>query len=128
MLGLGVGAWSTDPRTPDAPFGTRRANTRELGGYLAAVEAGASPEASMEVLAPAVARGEAAFLALRTRRGLAAAGFEREFGAPPRALFADAIDELCAAGLLAESGAGDLALTPAGWLLADTVFERFVSV
>jgi oxygen-independent coproporphyrinogen III oxidase len=128
VLGLGVGAWSTDPRTPRAPFGTRRANVRELARYLSAVEAGASPEASAEELAPAVARGEAAFLALRTRRGLAAAPFAREFGAAPRALFGEAIDELCAAGLLEESAAGDLALTQAGRLLADTVFERFVSV
>jgi oxygen-independent coproporphyrinogen-3 oxidase len=128
VLGLGASAWSTDPRTPEAPFGVRRENARALGAYLEAVEAGASPQASAEVLAPAVARGEAAFLALRTRRGLAAAAFAREFGLPPRALFAEAIDELCEAGLLRESGEGDLALTPAGRLLADSVFERFVSV
>lgn len=128
VLGLGVGAWSTDPRTERAPFGIRRANLRGLPDYLAAVEAGASPEASAETLARAVARGEAAFLALRTRRGLAAAPFAREFGAAPRAFFGGAIDELCAAGLLRESAAGDLALTQAGRLLADTAFERFVSV
>jgi oxygen-independent coproporphyrinogen-3 oxidase len=126
VLGLGVGAWSTDPRSGAAPFGVRRANTRELPAYLEAVERGASPEASAEVLAPAVARGEAAFLALRTRRGLEAARFAREFGAAPRALWGGAIDELCAAGLLEESAAGDLALTRAGRLLADSVFERFV--
>jgi oxygen-independent coproporphyrinogen-3 oxidase len=128
VLGLGVSAWSTDPRTEGTPFGVRRENVRALPAYLAAVEAGDSPEASSEVLAPAVARGEAAFLALRTRRGLAAAPFAREFGVEPRALFGDAIDELTAAGLLEENAAGDLALTPAGRLLADTVFERFVAV
>ena len=128
VLGLGASAWSTDPRGPAAPFGVRRANARELGAYLAAVEAGASPEASAEVLAPSAARGEAAFLALRTRRGLGAAAFAREFGVAPRALFGEAIDELCEAGLLRESAEGDLALTPAGRLLSDSVFERFVLV
>lgn len=128
VLGLGASAWSTDPRAPGAPFGVRRENLRDLGAYLAAVEAGASAQASAEVLAPEVARGEAAFLALRTRRGLAAASFAREFGAPPRALFGEAIDELREAGLLSETPEGDLALTAAGRLVADSVFERFVSV
>jgi oxygen-independent coproporphyrinogen-3 oxidase len=126
VLGLGVSAWSTDPPGPDAPFGVRRANLRELSPYLEAVEGGGGAEREAEVLGARVARGEAAFLALRTRRGLGAAGFAREFGAPPRALWGEAIDELCARGLLAESEAGDLRLTDAGRLLADTVFDRFL--
>jgi len=128
VLGLGASAWSTDPRAPEAPFGVRRENARATAAYLAAVEAGASPEVSAEVLAPRVAQGEAAFLALRTRRGLVASAFAREFGAAPRALWSEAIDELREAGLLRESAAGDLALTPRGRLFADTVAERFVAV
>jgi oxygen-independent coproporphyrinogen-3 oxidase len=126
VLGLGVGAVSTDPPGAETPFGVRRANRRELGGYLAAVEAGAPAEAEAEVLLARVARGEAAFLALRTRRGLEAAAFAREFGAPPRAFWGREIDALCAGGLLRESAAADLALTASGRLLADSVFERFV--
>lgn len=126
VLGLGQGAWSTDPPHPGAPFGVRRANRRSLEDYLAALSAGRCAEAESEVLAERVARGEAAFLALRTRRGLAAAVFAREFGAAPRAFWRAEIDALCARGLLSESGTGDLALTPPGRLLADSVFEHFV--
>jgi len=126
VLGLGQGAWSTDPPGPGAPFGVRRANQRALPAYLEGVESGGGAEAECEVLAPQVARGEAAFLALRTRRGLAAAAFAREFGASPRSFWRSAIDELCARGLLRESDAGDLALTAPGRLLADSVFEHFV--
>jgi len=126
VLGLGQGAWSTDPPGPGAPFGVRRANQRALPAYLEGVESGGGAEAECEVLAPQVARGEAAFLALRTRRGLAAAAFAREFGASPRSFWRSAIDELCARGLLRESDAGDLALAAPGRLLADSVFEHFV--
>jgi putative oxygen-independent coproporphyrinogen III oxidase len=126
VLGLGMGAWSSDPASPEAPFGSRRANLRELGAYLAAVETGQSPEREREVLAAPVARGEAAFLALRTRRGLEAAAFAREFGVTPRALWGEAIEALRARGLLSESPGGDLALTAPGRLLADSVFEAFV--
>ena len=80
-----------------------------------------------EVLDGPTARGEAAFLALRQREGLAAAAFAAEFGAPPRRWFAAAIDELLSAGLLAESPGGDLRLTPRAWPLADSVFAHFVA-
>jgi len=73
-----------------------------------------------------VARGEAVFLALRTTRGLAAGEFEAEFGITLRDVFGPAIEELAGVGLLEENGRGDLRLTPAGWLLSDSVFERFV--
>jgi oxygen-independent coproporphyrinogen III oxidase len=126
VLGLGQGAWSADPPRAGAPFGLRRANPRSLDAWLARVDAGASADAELDVLDERTARGEAAFLALRTRRGLDASGFASEFGAPPRAHWSEAIDALCARGLLTESGSGDLALTPAGRLLADTVFVHFV--
>jgi oxygen-independent coproporphyrinogen-3 oxidase len=78
------------------------------------------------VFSAAVARAEAVFLALRTARGLDAARFAAEFGAPPRDFFARSIDELVAAGLLVERRGGDLSLTPRGRLLADSVAEHFV--
>jgi oxygen-independent coproporphyrinogen-3 oxidase len=127
VLALGPGAVSLDPPAPGAPFGARAANVRGESEYLARVEAGLPAAAEpAEVLEAATARGEAAFLALRTRRGLVAEAFAREFGAPPRSFWQREIDELCAGGLLTESPAADLALTASGRLLADSVFERFV--
>jgi coproporphyrinogen III oxidase-like Fe-S oxidoreductase len=78
-------------------------------------------------LTEAEARSEAVFLALRQRSGLVAATFHAEWGASPRALWSAEIEELVAAELLEESSDGDLALTSRGWMLADAVFERFVS-
>src|SRR5690606_31015433 len=126
VLGLGVGAWSSDPPSPEAPHGARRANPRSLAAYLERVAAGVPPTEVHERLDPATARGEAAFLAPRTMRGLDAAAFAAEFGAAPRAFWPDAIDEAVAAGWLVESPCGDLRLSAAGVLLSDSLFERFV--
>jgi oxygen-independent coproporphyrinogen-3 oxidase len=127
VLGLGLGAWSVEPRSSGAPHGARRRNLRSLPAYLERVTAGAEArEGETEVLAPATARGEAAFLGLRTRRGLDAARFAEEFGAPPRRFFAAAIARASGAGLLEEGPGGDLRLTPRGRLLSDSVFEAFV--
>jgi oxygen-independent coproporphyrinogen-3 oxidase len=127
VLGVGVGAFSTDPPTPEAPFGLRRANVRELPAYLAATAAGRSPEAApAERLDAPTARGEAIFLGLRRGAGVDAARFEAEFGEPPRAFFGDQIEALRAARLLVEREGGDLQLTARGRLLSDTVFSHFV--
>jgi oxygen-independent coproporphyrinogen-3 oxidase len=126
VLGLGVGAHSTEPPSAAAPFGARSANERALARYLARVRRGDFEPPEREALPEATARGEAAFLALRTRAGLVASSFAEEFGAPPRAFFAAAIEALRAAGLVEESARGDLALAPRGWLLADEVAARFV--
>jgi oxygen-independent coproporphyrinogen-3 oxidase len=127
VLGLGVGAWSTDPSGPEAPYGLRRSNRRELDAYLERIESGlAGGGDPPEILDARTARGEAAFLALRTTRGLAAGAFEAEFGLALREVFGPEIEELAGVGLLEENGRGDLRLTPAGWLLSDSVFERFV--
>jgi coproporphyrinogen III oxidase-like Fe-S oxidoreductase len=80
----------------------------------------------VEILGPEAARGEAVFLALRTREGLDPAAFASEFGAAPRHFFPAAIDELGAQGLLDEAGDGGLRLTARGRMLSDSVFERFV--
>ena len=128
VLGIGMGAWSSDPPDAVAPFGARRANPRHLDAYLAWVARGEAPDpGAREVLSEATARGEAVFLALRTVRGLDARGFAAEFGGSPRAFFAKEIDELAAAGLLEEAGQGALRLTRRGRLVSDSVFERFVT-
>ena len=127
VLGLGVGAFSTDPDREGAPFGVRRANTRDLSRYLEAALAGSSAEAEPpEVLDAPTARGEAVFLALRSAAGLDARRFASEFGKPPRGFWEQAIAGLIARGLLQERLGGDLRLTRRGRLLSDSVFEYFV--
>ena len=127
VLGIGVGAWSSEPPSERAPHGARRANVRALDAYLARVAAGEPPAAEpAERLDARTARGEALFLGLRTASGLAPAGFTAEFGAPPRGFYGAEIEELVAAGLLDEARDGRLRLTPRGVLLSDSVFERFV--
>ncbi len=123
VLGLGMGAVSSDPPSAGRPHGARRTNPRTLEAYLAVVGGRA---AEIEVLNPHTARGEAVFLALRTASGLDAARFAAEFGAPPRAFFGDEITALCAQGLLAEGDTGRLRLTPRGRMLSDSVFAHFV--
>jgi oxygen-independent coproporphyrinogen-3 oxidase len=127
VLGLGVGAFSTEPPSTAAPYGARRSNVRDLRTYLDRI-AQQRPTAAgpTEVFAVETARGEAAFLALRGSRGLLAAEFESEFGQPPRAFFGPALDRLIEAGLLDEAGSGDLRLSARGRLLADSVSAEFV--
>lgn len=126
VLGLGVGAWSSEPARNEAPHGSRSQNTRSLGDYLDRLGRGETAIVETEVHDPATARGEAVFLALRCRRGLSADRFRQWFGASPRDFYADAIDRLGADGLLDESEAGDLRLTERGRMLADLVGQRFV--
>jgi oxygen-independent coproporphyrinogen-3 oxidase len=127
VLGLGVGAFSTDPAREGAPFGVRRANTRDLNRYLDAVLAGRLAEAEPpEVLDAPTARGEAVFLALRSAAGLDARRFASEFGRLPRGFWQEAIAGLIARGLLEERLDGDLRLTRRGRLLSDSVFQYFV--
>jgi len=128
VLALGPSAVSLDPPGAETPFGARRANVRTEREYLARVEAGLAAEAApTERLDARTARGEAAFLALRTRRGIEARAFAGEFGAPPRAFFAEPIDRLVAQGLLLEEPGGDLRLTARGRLLSDSVFAEFMA-
>jgi oxygen-independent coproporphyrinogen-3 oxidase len=124
VLGLGMGAVSNDPPGPARPHGARRTNPRTLPAYLALAAGGGA--AQVEVLEPSLARAEAIFLALRTADGLDAAGFAREFGAPPRRWFGPAIDALRAQRLLDEGDDGRLRLTPRGRMLSDSVFVHFV--
>jgi oxygen-independent coproporphyrinogen-3 oxidase len=129
VLGLGMGAHSTEARSPDQPHGARRANPRTLEEWLNRVDVRPGQTGEGETLSVPTARGEAVFLALRQREGLSACVFEAEFGGPPREFFEDQIDALIACGWLSEgeSAAGDLCLTGAGRLMADSVGAEFVS-
>ena len=127
VLGLGAGAFSSDPAGDETPFGVRRSNLRAPDAYRARVEADASAEAGPpEVLDAATARGEAMFLSLRTRRGVDASAFAAEFGSPPRGFFDAEIEGLVAQALVREGAGGDLRLTRRGRLLSDSVFAHFV--
>lgn len=127
VLGLGVGAWSTEVVSVAAPHGARRTNLGEVAVYLERVAMGHSAiDGALEILRPATARGEAMFLALRTAEGLAAREFVREFGAPPRVFFGSAIDTGLAAGLLEEDADANLLLSAKGRRLANSVFAQFV--
>ena len=129
VLGIGVGAHSFDPRTDRHPHGLRRANPRSLEAWLKAVESEPGRVGRDEVLSPETARGEAVFLALRRREGLACAPFAREFGRPPRTFFEAEIEKALAFGWILEGdpAPGDLRLTPAGRLVADSVAALFVA-
>ena len=127
VLAIGPGAHSTDPPAPGRPFGARVGNERNWTQWMNRIEAGDSVDSdSEEILEAEQARFEAFFLGLRTRTGLSAGAFEREFGASPRSLHRDRIERLVGDGLLEESAAGDLALTARGRLLADEVAAEFV--
>jgi oxygen-independent coproporphyrinogen-3 oxidase len=127
VLGLGVGAFSSEPPGPGAPHGSRRANVRDLALYLARVEQGEPADAApREVFDARTARGEAAFLALRTAAGLKAKAFAAEFGALPRTFWGAEIESLVTSALMIEGRDGDLRLSPRGLLLSDSVFASFV--
>ncbi len=127
VLGIGMGAHSTEARSKSRPHGARRSNPRSLGSWFEAVEGGL-PVGRDEELSLETARGEAVFLGLRQREGLRSRPFEAEFGSPPRAFFGEAISRLVDRGWLVEGATapGDLALTAVGRLLADSVATEFV--
>jgi len=125
VLGIGVGAHSSESPGSGTPFGARRANERQLAAWLARIEGGggAGPP-QFEALSEPEARSEAGFLGLRTQPGLNRRRFEAEFGLLPEVCW-PALQELREAGLLEEAD-GAWRLTQRGWLLSDTVFERLV--
>ncbi len=127
VLGLGVGAWSLEPPREGAPFGRRPGNPRSLAAYCARIDAGGpATEEGAEPIRAEQARAEAMFLGLRTREGVPADLFEREFGAPPRVFFEAAIEAFAADGLLEEDFDGTLRMSERGLLLADSVAAAFV--
>ncbi len=127
VLALGPGAHSTEVRSAQAPHGERRANPRSLSQWLAGVEARSfGALAERERIDAPTARGEAIWLALRTRDGVRATEFAAEFGASPRRFFAREIDRLVAVGCLLEDAAENLRLSARGRLLADSVCAQFV--
>ena len=126
VLGLGVGAWSSDPAALAAPHGLRRRNTRSLAEYLERISQGVPAAVEVEIQDAATARGEAMFLALRTRAGLRVTRFRAWFGGAPRDFYPSEIARLVGDGLLDEDETGDIRLTQRGRMLSDLVCESFV--
>ena len=126
VLGLGLGAHSTEARSVEHPHGARRANPRDLETWLARLDQDPARTGDLERLSAETARGEAVFLGLRQSEGLCAGVFEAEFGAGPRHYFSSEIEAAVAAGWLVESGQGGLRLSSEGRLVADSVAEAFV--
>lgn len=129
VLGLGMGAHSTEARSVEHPHGSRRANPRTLAEWEKRIAADAARTGAEETLSAAGSRGEAVFLALRQREGLCAAFFEAEFGGRPRDFFAAEIDAMTGRGWLieGEDAPGDLRLSDSGRLLADSVAAEFAT-
>lgn len=113
-LGAGAGAvgcvrW--------AGGGRRWTNHREVGAWLAAVEAGVLPDASEEPLGPSELASERILLALRTAEGLPLAALPEGAGGEVAALVRNG---------LATAAGGRLRLTAAGMDLHSAVVERLV--
>jgi len=126
VLGLGVGAHSTDPPDAARPHGARHANPRMRAAWQEAVASGRLPLGEEEVLSQGDAMAEACFLGLRCAEGLDEAAFQAEFGISPRAQFGEAIARFLEEGLLEARGPDALRLTRRGRMLADTVCAEFV--
>jgi oxygen-independent coproporphyrinogen-3 oxidase len=118
-LGLGVSAASYRD-------GSRRAATRDLAAYCAAVEAGLTVPGDSEELAPVARAGEAAMLALRRREGVELADFAARYDVDFIQFYRPVIAEMEAAGMLATS-ATHVALTERGRFLANNVCGAFVT-
>ena len=126
VLGIGVGAHSTDPPSSFHPYGRRQANPRERMAWSDCLRAGRQPGIGVESLSFEQAISEAAFLSLRTAEGLDAKIFAAEFGHSPRHFFGSTIDRLILELLLDEGEEGRLVLTEKGRRLADLVTADFI--
>jgi len=132
-LSLGAGAHS-------CLGGFRFAAVRDPRAYIRDVMAsGAEPRADglavflaglrhleiVEETTPARAIAETVILGLRLVEGVSVAAFRRRFGASLLSVYAPAVAELTALGLL-ERANGRIRLTPKGRLLGNEAFERFL--
>ncbi|HSA91559.1 MAG TPA: hypothetical protein VLE48_00980, partial [Terriglobales bacterium] len=118
-LGFGVDAHSMLPAAEGEDEAVRFANTDELERYMEG-----SPSMRTEV-SRAQALEETFFLGLRLARGVNLAEVTAQFGAEARTLVAPILGELQALNLLRVEG-DRVSLTPAGRLLSNEVFERFL--
>jgi oxygen-independent coproporphyrinogen-3 oxidase len=116
-LGLGPGGHAALGATR---FGNERSHMR----YRERLAAGRWPIAWAERLTPAQVRGERIVLGLRLTEGIPRAWLESHFGDAPGRL-GRILERYGAAGVLTEQR-GQLALTPRGVLLSDSLFAELI--
>jgi oxygen-independent coproporphyrinogen III oxidase len=105
--------------------GVRFANRRHLGEWERAVSAGQLAASEIEHLSPRQRAGELVMLMLRLPRGIDFDDYAERTGCDARTLFADELDRLSGAGVLAVDGEG-FRLTDAGLAVADAVSAEFL--
>ncbi len=134
FLGLGAGAHSF-------VGGRRFSNIKSPRGYTQRLKGSRSPQATSDhpaetmralgvvgAIEPAdrsSAMADAMMMGMRLAEGVSHARFEERFGVPLADAYADAIEEMSAAGLIVHDDAG-IRLTRRGRLLGNEVFGRFV--
>lgn len=112
-IGLGPGAHSLTA-------GTRRANQADVPAYVQALEAGRWPPGQRERLTPAMRRREQLLLDLRRREGIDVWKLGLEAARP---FLAD-----LARRRLGKLAGPRFALTPAGWLVSDSIAPQLVTI
>lgn len=115
---FGLGAHAYDGRI-------RRANRRDLDGYLADLEEGRDPVASVDPFDPVRRLEEAVFLGLRVAEGIDLAALRRRYGTDPAERWRAVWDRGLDAGLLEVVGTR-VRLTRAGRLCSNEVFAAIV--
>ena len=134
FLGLGAGAHSY-------VGGRRFSNIRSPRGYTQRLQATSHPNVTdahpaeamhalgvvdqIEPASRSSAMADAMMMGMRLAEGVSHAGFKERFGVTLGDAFKDAIQEMSAAGLVANDAAG-VRLTRRGRLLGNEVFGRFV--
>jgi len=105
--------------------GMRRANTRDLTGYLTALQEGRDPVQWTEPFDRERRLGEALMLGMRLSVGVDLEALRARYGLDPRVLYADAWERAQEAGLVVREGAR-ARLTPEGRLRSNELFVAFV--
>lgn len=105
--------------------GDRRANRRDLDGYLADLASGRDPVVWKDPWDPERRLAEALFLGLRVAKGLDLSAVSERYGIDARSRFAEPWDRASEAGLLEWSGSL-VKLTSAGRLRSNELFSAFV--
>ncbi len=117
-LGLGAGAWSYDGAT-------RSMREKNPAKYIAAVKENQALVVESETLDSVRARGEAAFLGLRTAVGIDLDAWNQRYSTDFSLDYAKQIQRLSAQGLL-EVKDRHVRLSPSAWIVANNVFEAFI--
>ncbi len=118
-LGVGLGAASR--------LGSeRRTNTRRLGAYLGAVQAGEDPVDEKETVGPEIAMAERMLVGLRMAEGVDVLEVAQATGADPLADRGEVLDVWEDRGWLAREGTR-LRLTDEGLLRADAAAQLFLT-